>query len=115
MIHRKHQDSATALLVLGFALALLASAALWFIPPFTIGERVDLESMLPLVGDGDGIYTATTMPGETGSSSQHGAAGLVLISVAAVAGLPLLVGSRLRRPMVYVCAAAVTPFAVGTI
>jgi hypothetical protein len=55
------------------------------------------------------------MPWENGSSSQYGAAGLVLITVADVAGLSLLVGSRLRRPMVYVCAAAVTLFAVGTI
>ena len=115
MIHRRYQGSVTALMVLAFASALLASAALWFIPPFTTGNRVDLESMLPLVGDRDGISRATTMPGENGSSAQYGAAGLVLISVAAVAGLPLLVGVPRRRPVLYACAAAVTLFAVRTI
>ena len=39
----------------------------------------------------------------------------MLISVAAVAGLPLMVGVSRRRPVLYACAAAVTLFAVGTI
>ena len=115
MSHRGQRDAVTALLIWGLALALLASALLWFVPPFTIGERVDLEALLPLVGDGDGISRTTTMRGENYSSSQYWAAGLVLLSVPAVAGLPLLVGSPLRRPVLYVCAAAVTLFAVGTI
>ena len=115
MIQWKYHDSITAPLVLGFACAILASSALWFITPFTIGERIDLEAMLPFVGDKDGVSQTTIMPGETGNSPQYGGAGLVLISVAAVAGLPLLVGSSLRRPVLYACAAAVTLFAVGTI
>lgn len=115
MIYHKYGSSVTALLVMGFAFALLASCALWFIPPFTVGERIDLDAMLPFIGDNDGVSQTTIMPGESGSSPQHGVAGLVLISVAAVAGLPLLVGSSLRRPVLYACAAAVTLFAVGTI
>jgi hypothetical protein len=95
-------------LAAAFVLATLASAALWFIPPHTSGERIDLESLLPLLGD------TATGPG-SGGTPQHGVAGLVLISVPAVAGIPLLVPPAARRRMLDICAAVVGVFAVATL
>jgi hypothetical protein len=69
--------------------------------------------LLPLVASD--ITESMLLPGQSGPPRRQGIAGLVLISVTAAAGLPLLVGSSRRRPVLYVCAAAVTLFAVATI
>jgi len=90
-----------------FACAATASAFLWFGTMALRGERIDLESVLPFMGD--------SVTG-TGPGSDHsGAAGLVLLSVALVAGLPLLRRGPGQRAVGTGAAIAVTLFAVGTL
>ena len=95
-------------LVAGFGLVAFASALLWFAPPYTSGYRIDLESLLPLVGD------SVTGPGSDGST-RSGVAGVILIGVAALAGLPLLVPLRHRQRLLVLSAVVVTAFALATL
>lgn len=94
--------------VAAFACAAAASGLLWFGPVALRGERIDLESVLPLIGD------SVTGPGTAGSA-RSGAAGLVLLGVALIAGLPLLRRGPARRAVGIGAAIAVTLFAVGTL
>ena len=91
--------------VAAFACAATASGFLWFGPVALWGERIDLESVLPLIGD------SVTGPG----TARSGAAGLVLLSVALIAGLPLLRRGPAQRAVGIGAAIAVTPFAIGTL
>jgi len=99
--------TATAMLVAAFACAAAASALLWFGSAALRGERIDLESVLPLVGD------SVTGPGSGGSTSS-GTAGLVLLGVALVAGLPLLARGATRRAVGTGATLAITAFALVT-
>lgn len=95
-------------LVTGFGLVAFASAFLWFAPPYTSGEWIDVESLVPLVGD------TVTGPGSDGSANS-GVAGLILFAVAALAGLPLLGSLRHRRWMLVLAAVVVSVFALVTL
>ena len=105
----QHPSSPTATrgFVAAFACAAAASALLWFGSVALRGERIDLESVLPLVGDG------VTGPG-SGGSAQSASAGLVLLAVAFLAGLPLLVRGAARRAVGTGVAMTLTIFAVVT-
>lgn len=96
----------------GFGFAALASAALWFVPPHTSGNRIDLESLLPFVGNS--VSDTLTGP-QSGGSVHSGLAGLILIAVAVVAGLPLLVRPAHRWRLLVWSAAVVSLFALATI
>ena len=74
---------------------------LWFLPPFTSGNMVDLESVWPLSGDS--------------SSSSSGAAGLLILVVVAAAALPLVVPRSGRPRARAVAASLVGGFAIFTI
>ena len=106
---RQGSDAAsTRALVAAFVAAAAASAGLWWGSLALRGERIDLESVLPLVGD------SVTGPG-SGGSADSGTAGLVLLAVAVVAGLPLLAPAGVRRQVAQVAAVAVSVFAVATL
>ena len=95
-------------LATGFGLVAFASVFLWFAPPYTSGERIDLESLLPLVAD------TVTGPGSDGSA-RSGVAGLILFGVAAMAGLPLVVPLRHRRWLLVLSAVVLSVFALATL
>lgn len=105
---RPSHTTATRVLVVAFACAAGVSALLWFGSMALRGERIDLESVLPLVGD------TVTGPG-SGDSSRSGAAGLVLLGVALVAGLPLLARGATQRMVATGAAVAVTVFVLVTL
>ena len=104
---RNPDPTTTATLVLAFTLAATASVALWS-AAIAGGERIDLESVIPLIGD-------TVIGPGSGGSTHSGAAGLVLLTVAVVAGLPLLVPAGIRRRVTRAAAVAVSIFAVATL
>ena len=110
MSHQGNPTPITELMVAGFALALLASTFLW--SPSGSSHGIALDQVLPLVAS-DATH-AIAHPGEPGPTGRQGIAGLVLLSVAAVAGAPIVVESSLRRPVLNFSAGAVTFFAVAT-
>jgi len=106
---RHDSDAASmAALVAAFVAAAAASVGLWWGSLALRAERIDLETVLPLFGD------TVTGPGSAGSADS-GAAGLVLLAVAVVAGLPLLAPAGVRRRVVQAAAVAVSLFAVATL
>jgi hypothetical protein len=104
---RLHGGDRSAVIV-AWGLAALAGAILWFLPPMTSGDRIDLESLIPIIAD------SVTGPG-SGGSTHEGVAGLILIVVAAVTGLPLIAPRSAERRVLVVCASVVTLFTLVTI
>ena len=111
-ITQRLRDSGRLAVIAAFGLAALAGAALWYLPPFTSGDQLDLESLVPLVADS--VNPGPPGPGSI-RSAHHGVAGLILIAVVAVTGLPLLAPQAARRRVLIICAAAVTFFALATL
>jgi hypothetical protein len=107
-ITQRFRNTDKMAVIVAFALAALAGAILWFLPPMTSGDRIDLESLIPIIGD------SVTGPG-SGGSTQEGVAGLILIAVAAVTGLPLIAPRSAERRVLVVCASVVTLFTLATI
>lgn len=100
-------------LIAGFVLAIAASAFLWFVPPYTSGERVDLESLVPYLNNEGG--TATVSYGRSSGDVAHSswAAGLLLIGLTILGGMPLL--APRSRPVLLLTATLMTLFVIATI
>ena len=110
-ITQQLRDSDRLAVLAAFGLAALVGVTAWFLPPFTSGDQIDLESLVPLVPS---VADSVTGPGSIGST-HHGVAGLILIAVVAVTGLPLLAPPAAFRQVLIVCATAVTLFTLATL